>query len=36
MFVEKFILVSIVVGVCFALSHLADAIMKTKHADSQS
>jgi len=33
MFVEKIVLVSMVVGVCFALSRLADAVMKTKRAD---
>jgi len=33
MFVEKIILVSMVVGVCLVLSRLADAVMKAKHAD---
>lgn len=33
MFVEKIILVSMVVGVCLVLSRLADVVMKAKHAD---
>lgn len=33
MFVEKIFLVSMVVIACFALSRLADAVMKTKQAD---
>ena len=33
MFVEKIILVSMVVIACFALSRLADAVMKSKQAD---
>jgi hypothetical protein len=31
MFVEKIIVVSVVVAFCFALSRLADAVMKSKH-----
>ena len=33
MFLEKIILVCMVVAFCFALSRLADAVMKTKQAD---
>jgi len=33
MFVEKIFLVSMVVVFCFALSRLADLVIKTKHAD---
>ncbi len=33
MFVEKLFLVSMVVVFCFALSRLADAVLKTKQAD---
>lgn len=36
MFVEKLIVVCMVVVFCFALSRLADAVLKTKHVDSQS
>jgi len=36
MFLEKFIVVCMVVASCFALSRLADAVMKTKQAHSQS
>ena len=36
MFFEKFIVVCMVVASCFALSRLADAVMKTKQARSQS
>lgn len=35
MFVEKLFLVSMVVAFCFALSRLADVVMKTKQADSK-
>lgn len=33
MTIEKLFLVSLVVMFCFALSRLADAVMKTKQAD---
>ena len=36
MFLEKFIVVCMVVASCFALSRLADVVMKTKQAHSQS
>ena len=34
MFIEKIALVFMVVMFCFALSRLADVVMKTKQADS--
>jgi hypothetical protein len=34
MFLEKILLVFLVVAFCFAFSRLADAIIKTKQADS--
>jgi len=35
MFIEKLLLVSMVVAVCFAFSRLADVVIKTKQVNSK-